>query len=169
MFHSGTTKNHVCHRLCVQSHDDVVILNVISNQFSPIWHIMKIPAFLYRYINLYLVNIYWLLFRSAIRSPPLSVFCLSEPLVCFFLSTSRTVRCWIEIRLATVGKSQTWTSYFIFHEGLGKYNFSERFVFTVHESKSRQANSLLFSSLIWVEAGKALFNVTWHPPTLEIT
>lgn len=42
--------------------DDVVILNVSGDQFSPLWHIMKIPGFLYGYINLYLVNVYWLLF-----------------------------------------------------------------------------------------------------------
>lgn len=42
--------------------DDVVILNVNGDQFSPLWHIMKIPGFLYGYINLYLVNVYWLLF-----------------------------------------------------------------------------------------------------------
>lgn len=125
MFHSGTTKNHVCHRLCVQSHDDVVILNVISDQFSPIWHIMKIPAFLYRYINLYLVNIYWLLFRSAIYDRPRFRSFVFPSLLSafFFLSTSRTVRCWIEIRLATVGKSQTGTSYFIFYKsGLDDFN-----------------------------------------------
>lgn len=66
MFHNETTKNHVCHSLCVESHDDVVILNVIRAQFSPIRHIMKIPSFLYGYINLYLVNVYWLLFARIV-------------------------------------------------------------------------------------------------------